>query len=272
MYQIGEFSKMSRTTIKTLRYYDEIGLLHPAQVNPENGYRYYTTGQLIPLQRIRSLRQAGLSVEEVQAVLNGADLNTILASRKAELEKQQSIIQNQLSRIEHILKLSKPFKEDFMMKFHADVKKIPSYTVFSAEGTLPNFTAFSQFIPGVYQEVKESNPTLKFLEPEYCFVSYLDEEHRETDIHLEYCQAVTKKGMETQRIKFKEMPAVTVVSVYLQGSYDGMGEAYAFAYNWIKENGYTQSASVRECYIDGVWNNQPIEKWLTEIQIPIIEK
>ena len=49
MYRIGEFSKMSKTTIKTLRYYDEIGLLEPENVDDFTGYRLYTTQQLVKL-------------------------------------------------------------------------------------------------------------------------------------------------------------------------------------------------------------------------------
>ena len=43
MFRIGEFSKLSRTTVKTLRYYDEIGLLKPEATDPQSGYRLYTT-------------------------------------------------------------------------------------------------------------------------------------------------------------------------------------------------------------------------------------
>ena len=63
MYRIGEFSKMSKTTIKTLRYYDEAGLLRPACTDPATGYRLYTTDQLVRLHRIQALRQVGLSID-----------------------------------------------------------------------------------------------------------------------------------------------------------------------------------------------------------------
>lgn len=56
MFRIGEFSKMSKTTIKTLRYYDEVGLLKPEAVDRFTGYRLYTTEQLVLLHRIQSLR------------------------------------------------------------------------------------------------------------------------------------------------------------------------------------------------------------------------
>ncbi|WP_139906138.1 MerR family transcriptional regulator [Clostridium thermarum] len=52
-YRIGQFSKLSKTTIKTLRYYDEVGLLKPEVVDDFTGYRFYTTDQLVKLHYIQ---------------------------------------------------------------------------------------------------------------------------------------------------------------------------------------------------------------------------
>ena len=82
MFYIGEFSKMGKTTVKTLHHYDHIGLLRPAAVDGATGYRLYTTSQLVDLHRIQALRQAGLSVDEVAAIEGGADPRPILARRR----------------------------------------------------------------------------------------------------------------------------------------------------------------------------------------------
>ena len=82
MFRIGEFSKMSKTTIKTLRFYDEIDLLKPAEVDKFTSYRMYTTDQLFKLHKIQSLRQIGLSIDEVKKVLRGTDELSILLKRK----------------------------------------------------------------------------------------------------------------------------------------------------------------------------------------------
>ena len=103
MYRIGEFSKLTKTTIKTLRYYDEIGLLKPAYVDEENGYRYYTTSQLFSLHKIIALRQIGLSVTDTLNVVSGDNVENILQNRKAEIQSFLNEAQNQLSRINCIL-------------------------------------------------------------------------------------------------------------------------------------------------------------------------
>ena len=83
MFRIGEFSKLSKMTVKTLRYYDEVGLLAPEKVDLAR-YRYYTTDQLVKLHYIQSLRQAGLSIEESGNILSGKDAEEILIKRKIQ--------------------------------------------------------------------------------------------------------------------------------------------------------------------------------------------
>ena len=72
LYRIGVFSQMNHITVKTLRHYDEIGLLKPAYVDEDSGYRYYTSNQLLPLHKILALRDMGFSLEEIRQVCNGA--------------------------------------------------------------------------------------------------------------------------------------------------------------------------------------------------------
>ncbi|MBQ7726648.1 MAG: MerR family transcriptional regulator [Clostridia bacterium] len=73
MFRIGEFSKLSKTTIKALRYYDKVGLLKPAFVDPETAYRYYTGEQLETLRRILLYKSVGLSNAEVIQLLAEED-------------------------------------------------------------------------------------------------------------------------------------------------------------------------------------------------------
>ena len=70
MHRIGEFSELSKTTIKTLRYYEKEGLLIPAHVDQDTGYRFYETSQLPELAKIISLRQMGLSINNIKSILN----------------------------------------------------------------------------------------------------------------------------------------------------------------------------------------------------------
>lgn len=69
MYRIGEFSYLCSMSIKTLRYYDKIGVLTPERVDELTGYRYYSIDQLEQAQKIKSLQEASFTLEEIKAIL-----------------------------------------------------------------------------------------------------------------------------------------------------------------------------------------------------------
>ena len=263
VFRIGEFSKMSKTTIKTLRYYDEIGLLKPEETDKFTGYRLYTTQQLLKLHKIQQYRQIGLSVNEVSAIMSGDALEPILHKRREELVTEISSGKNQLSRIEFIL------NGERNMNYSATEKQIPECIVYSKKMTIPNYNAYFKVIPEIGEAIATRYPELKCAIPEYCFVIYLDGEYKETDITIEFCEAVDKIYPDFDDIKFKKMDAMTAVSVMHKGAYSGIGEAYAYAFDWIEKNGYNAAGYPRESYIDGIWNKEDEADWLTELQIPI---
>ena len=269
MYRIGMFSKLGRVTIKTLHHYDEVGLLTPSHVDEENGYRYYTTSQLFRLNEIVALRQMGFSIPEISAIVDGHNIAGILTQRKAELESEARNITDQLFRLNHYINER---KEGQKMNYQAVIKEIPSYTVYSAKYTIPNYAALNEIMPALGEKVGKANPGIKCVEPDYCFNVYLDGEYRETDINVEICQAVTSCGKDGDGIVFKDIPAITAVSVLHRGSYEKLGEAYAYAMQWVEQNGYQIIENVRESYIDGIWNKDNVDDWLTEIQVPVQKK
>lgn len=265
MYRIGDFSKMTKLTVKTLRYYDEVGLLKPVYINSATGYRFYATRQLITLQKIVALKQLGLSIQEIKEIMSGNNLKKFLEKRKLTVQLELDQKKDQLSRIETILSN----EEEIFMKYQVTIKELPHHIVYYKQGVVPNFQELQDFILESGRECGEANPGLKCIEPNYCYISYLDGEFKDHDIAVEYAQAVERKGKETDTIKFKEIYPVMAVSVFCKGSYEQLPELYAFIYNWIQQNGYEPIESPRECYIDGVWNKEHIEDWLTEVQIPI---
>lgn len=173
MFYIGEFSKMGKTTVKTLHHYDRIGLLKPAAVDGVTGYRLYTTQQLAELHRIQALRQAGLSVDEVTAIVRGADPQPILVRRRGEIERELAARQDRLARIAFMLSDE---GKGFPMGYQATIKDIPSCIVFSKTMTVPDYSAYFEVIPAIGRAVKAANPDLKCATPEYCFIKYLDGE------------------------------------------------------------------------------------------------
>ena len=263
MFRIGEFSKMSKTTIKALRYYDEIGLLKPETTDSFTNYRLYSTGQLFRLHRIRELRQIGLPISEIKMILSGQDAAPILLKRKAELVSALAEGQGQLSRLEFIL------RGENAMNYSATIKELPGCIVYSKTLAVPGYDAYFDLIPKIGEAVQAKYPDLKCATPEYCFIVYLDGEHKEQDFNVEVCEAVDKAYPDFDGFTFKEIKPAAAVSVMHKGAYAKLGEAYAFAFKWIEENGYTAADNPRESYIDGIWNKDSEDEWLTELQVPI---
>ena len=264
MIKIGDFSKLSQTTIKTLRYYEKEGLLTPSYIDDLTGYRYYETSQLTSFNKVISLRQLGLSIDDIKNILSGASIDEYLERRETDLENEIIKSSTQLTRIKLLRN-----KESVLMDYEVVIKEIPEYVVFYKEGVLDKYQDVGEFVLLAGEQVRSSNPNLKCIEPDYCFMEYLDGEYRESKIKARYSQAVESFGVETEDIKFKKSPKVTVASIYHKGSYDNFRDSYSFIMKWIEDNGYEMDGFARESYIDGIWNKDNVEDWLTEIQVPV---
>lgn len=262
MYKIGEFSILAKVTIKTLRYYEKEKLLIPSSIDEETGYRYYESGQLMALSRIIALRQLGLSIKDIKTILETGKMKEFLMKRKSEVEENLILCRTQLSQIHYLL-------EEKNMKYEIIMKELPTYTVYYKEGIIKNFSYLPKFIIDSAEECKVTNPMLQCIEPDYCYVSYLDKEFKDHDITIRYAQAVERAGVETDTIKFETLKPVHAVCLYHKGSYTGLPNAYSAIMKYIEENHYQIVEPVRERYIDGMWNKENEEDWLTEIQVPI---
>ena len=262
MLKIGEFSKLSHTTVKALRFYEKEGLLLPVSVDEWTGYRFYETAQLETAAKIRSYRQLGLSIDEIKHIFSGEDVKKILSAKKDHLQKLRRDTELQISVIEYLM-------EEKEMKYQVTEKEIPEMIVYSAETVLSKYEDCMQWIPSVGAECLQLNPGIQCAEPPYEFCEYLDGEYKETDVRIRHSEAVTAFGKENEHIRFRTLPAARVLSIYHKGAYDTIGDAYAFLMDYAEKNGYKTAGFARECYVDGIWNKESVSDWLTEVQLPI---
>lgn len=156
------------------------------------------------------------------------------------------------------------------MNYDVVVKELPQVLVYSLRTVVPNYDHYFQLMPKIGAEVTKANPGLQCAVPEYCFIIYHDGEYKEKNIDIEFCEAVTFRGQDTDTIKFKTIASVpTAACAYHKGAYKTIGNAYAHLFKWIDDNGYTPSDFPRESYINGIWNKEDEADWLTELQVPI---
>ncbi|HKC44786.1 MAG TPA: MerR family transcriptional regulator [Burkholderiales bacterium] len=104
MFKIGEFSRIARVSCRLLRYYEELGLMRPARIDGDSGYRYYSASQLPRLNRILVLRELGLSLEQIGRILTdelpASELRGMLLMRRAEVEQSLETEAQRLRQIE----------------------------------------------------------------------------------------------------------------------------------------------------------------------------
>jgi DNA-binding transcriptional MerR regulator len=109
MLKIGEFSRLSQVTIKTLHHYDELGLIKPAHIDPVTNYRFYDVEQLPRIHRIMALKEMGLSLEQIGLMLKEElpteQMRGMLRFKQAEIQQEVREAQRQLAIVEFRLRM-----------------------------------------------------------------------------------------------------------------------------------------------------------------------
>jgi len=265
LLKIGMFAAMNHVTVKTLRFYEEQGLLAPAYINEENGYRYYVMSQMAVVHQITALKQAGFTLDDILRINAGSDEQAVILKKKsdilnkiAELTKQVAILDGYLAKGK--TKLATPVL----------IKTIPEVTVAFMENRIESYDCLFDLMPQMGQIMEEVGCECAI--PEYCFTNYLEPGYKDDDILVEVCQAVTKAKKEKDGLHFKTLPEIQAACIFHRGSYANFHETYECVLRYIEENGYEIAGPIRENYIDGVWNKEDDSQWLSEIQIPITKK
>jgi effector-binding domain-containing protein len=269
MIRIGDFSKLSQVPVKTLRYYDEVGLLEPAQVDASTGYRYYSYDQLARLNRILALKDLGFSLAEVYRLLeeglSAEAIRGMLKLRQAEIRQHMQEESDRFARVEARLKHIE--REDSMSEYDVVIKKIDSLKVASVRGVVPTppdqgrlWQQLERYL--AIQNIKPSGP---------CFSLYHDEEYKEQDWDIEVCEPIQADLDATEQVKVYGLPAVeSMACVIHHGPFVTIGEAYDAALRWIGENGFHVSGPAREVYLrEADHGSQEDPETVTEVQFPV---
>lgn len=271
MFRIGEFARLNRVSVRTLRHYEKVGLFLPEQVDSETGYRYYSANQISRLNRIILLKECGFSLVEIREVLQkdltSAQMVEFLVSKRNQLLREIRKEQLKVARIEARLKILR--EEDTDMSYDVVIKSIQASKVAGYRDTIPNYEKQGLLWEELNETLKAQR--IKGLFP--WFAIYHDFDHRENGVDVEVVETVNEIGTDTERVKFKTLDAVPEMACVIhQGSYQTIRAAYNEISRWIEENEYQVAGPHRELYIKGVWNEADPEKWVTEIQIPATKK
>ena len=247
MLKIGDFSKLSRVSIRMLRHYDDIGLLKPAETDAFTGYRYYREDQLLVIGRITALKDMGFALADIVRILEIYDdrekLDAFLSAREEEL--------SQLSKETEYRDVT--------------IRTIPERYAATVQMVVPRYEDEGM----LWGMMAESKTPLIPAEPCLAAAAFLDKEYKEENVEIMVSMTVKGTYEDTEHVKFRTLPAIKVASCVIKGSYAQMGEATAAVASWINENGYQVNGPMFNIYHVSPNETQNPDEYVTELCFPI---
>ena len=269
MYSIGEFSKIGSVSTKTLRYYDEIGLLRPAYVDEENHYRYYAEEQVEQILFITELKTYDLRLEQIKAIMESKDsalLKHFLEMRMEQLNSQiaESLRLRQcIERKVHEIQLGGQMMQKGK-ELIVETKEFKPGWVMGKKATL-DVTQTGTVISSVFESIFKNN--LQPAGPVMTF--YFDREFNQEHANIEICVPIVpvEGADKLEGVKLLN-PGLCAMCVHA-GPYHKLGNAYAAVMKWIGENGCEISYAPFDVYMNDPRQVKSPEELITEVWFPI---
>lgn len=273
MFKIGDFSRLTGVSIKTLRYYDDIGLFSPMQIDRFTGYRYYSFEQIPRLNRILALKDLGFSLEQVGKMidepLTAEQLDGMLRLREAELQQQVAETQERLARVH--ARLQQIRQEGKMPDHEIILKRVESVKVASARELVAAPELMRERCLALNDEVCALMDAKGIQSDGVCLAIYHDNSPAGIDVEMAFFVNPDTPPAQEGRAAVRDLPAVeNMASAVYRGSYDdfaAVGALHVAVGKWIESNGYRIAGPSREIYRQTP--QSPGGEGVMEIQFPV---
>lgn len=288
-YTIGEIANICDLNPKTLRYYDQIGLIQPEHKNTSTGYRYYTKDQAFSIYMVKKLQLLDFSLQEIKEMLQLND--PILYERAVQKKVDQvnekiEVLKNiQLEGFMLMEKLSnyRDFVQSFENSAHSNfqpnakdlkihIEVIPERPVISTVKTMHDYNNFEISIDRWYEifnlaEKKHYIPNGSIILTYHTYAPM--DQFFKPECKLEAALPVENpKGSSYD----KTFGGYTAATTYHYGPYESIPQTHLKILRWIEENGYVVSGYVSEEYLISPFEMQAKEAYLTKIIYPVYKK
>jgi len=262
---IGRFSQITRLSIKALRLYAEEGLLTPAHVDPDSGYRYYSWAQAQIAVRIRFLRNLSMPLDTIRSILQANDterVHHLLRNYEAQVAERMARDQKTLILLQRLL-----LKQEGIMAYPFEVKEVMAQPIVSIRMHTPPAT-FGQSIPDAMTELF-SYAQRQGIHRQDQAPLIIDHAYTEEDAEVEVCVPVERVVTGEGRMGSRMLSGGTVASLMHKGPYEELGLIYPSLVVWIKEQGYEVAEPSRRAFWDGPWSTDKPAEYRTEVLWPI---
>ncbi len=264
MYSIGEFSLITKLSVKTLRHYHTENILDPDYIDEDSGYRYYREASIQKAEMIKMLRDLEFSISDIREITEKfTDDSEILPYLNSQKEK----IRMKLEEYEKI-----NFSLESIIKNAEERKMKKSYSDKVVDKNIGDFIFAGYRFKGRYDEVGKAFSKIgkaagRFINGKAMSL-YYDGEYRESDADIEGGFPL-KKEISNPEINCRVLKGGKAATIIHSGSYDTLSESYKKLFNYIEQNKIKTDLPAREIYIKGpgmIFRGNP-EKYVTEIQI-----
>ena len=218
---IGQFAKASRLSVKSLRNYDESGLLSAAFVDPQSGYRYYRLEQLARADAIRSLRLVEMPLSAIAEALDGDDPERVLTSHLEALHHRREAIDDMTQRLQRRIHL-----KEFTMSNDISVRDLPAITV-ASHRTQPTYAEIFDAIPAGFGTVLGALNEVGVDPIGVPFTLYYQAPDAEATGDIAMCVPIASGHAPPNGVAVLDLPACSSAVAVHRGSYDDMGNTYA---------------------------------------------
>ena len=273
MLSIGEFSNICKVSTKTLRYYAEIGLLLPDEINPENGYRYYSIEQLETMLFINRLKSYNFSLEEIKTILESEELQDEklyleLTRKKKEIEKQVQEFEKTLDQLNTDLTNLKQGKSimSYMESIDIQLVEVPMMYLLSIRKMVHEHEVAEEY-GNCFRKLFRKTQVNKLTVLAPPMVLFHSEEFSPFGLDIEF--AIPVKEYVTGTRDF--YPGLCLKTV-LNGSYSNLSSVYTKQREWAEKEGYESSNALYEVYVTDPSGVSQESDLITEIYYPVKKK
>ena len=270
MLSIGEFSNICQVSAKTLRYYAEIGLLEPSEVNPENGYRYYAIEQLEKMLFINRLKAYSFSLDEIKTILQLEEMQDdhlylAFIHKKKEIEKQLHQYRKLLAQLEDDISAIKQGKSimSYMDKIDVRLVDVPKMHLLSIRKMVQAEDYPAEYIM-CYEKLFKRIAANKLTMTGSPMVLFHDAEYSPAGLDTEFAIPVQVYATGTRDF----CPGLCLKTV-VQGAYSELPSVYAKQIEWAEKEGYRNTDALFEVYITDPSQIANVKESITEVYYPV---
>lgn len=264
--RIGEFSTLTRLSVRMLRYYAEHRILEPSATDPATGYRFYAPAQLPDALLVRQLRDVGCSVSAIAALLplrsQPEALGRALTVQRGQLLADAAQTRRRITELDSLLHT---IQEATMATITTST--LPAQRVAALRMTIPNYPAEGQAWAEFMSQIAQQQIPFS---PEPCGATFHDDGYQEADVDLTVWMPVPDGVAVAEPLTVVEQPEQYVLAATVLGDYDGIGPGCDELAAHLSANGLEPSGEMFNRYLVGPGRTQNPTDYVTEVCIPVL--